>query len=229
MQVLITHSADQCRITLTGRFTSSDDKAFMPVLEEIAAGRTRDFILDLKGLDFADSFALGLMLVARDEVAKMGASLRLTQPQPAVQRVFALTGLMDFLSVEGMPSPQSQAPKPRTPSPALKRPGGFGMGVTCRDGRLDVVLSGRFTFTEVEEFREVVATASAATHLVVDLAGLEFMDSAALSAFLIAHDEMTASGGRLVLANPPERIRKLFDLTAVGSILCVEQGDSSAG
>lgn len=227
MQVLITHLADCCRVTLVGRFTSADDKAFVPVLEEISAGRASQFVFDLSKLEFADSFALGLLLVARDEVVKNRATMRLTQPQPNVQRVFALTGLAGLLTVEGLTAPPPTPAKARNPAPP-PRSSRFGMSVTAIDGRVSMSLSGRFTFAEVEEFRDAVA-ASAAKSLVIDLTQLEFMDSAALSAFLIAHDEIGAVGGRMVLANPQNRIRKLFDLTAVGSLLHIEEGGIGAG
>lgn len=58
--------------------------------------------------------------------------------------------------------------------------------------------------------------------LVVDAAGLEFLDLSGLTALLDAAERLRGQGGELVLRRPPRRVRRLLDVVRAGSALPVE-------
>jgi len=52
---------------MNGQFTFSDHEKFRKIIETIKAGGVKSLILDFKDVDFIDSAALGMLLVAREE------------------------------------------------------------------------------------------------------------------------------------------------------------------
>lgn len=74
-----------------------------------------------------------------------------------------------------------------------------------------------------------VATAlAAADHepLVVNLAGVDFVDSSGLRVLLEVHQVREAAGGSLVLAEPSPAVRRVFDVAGVDEYLQVTSADS---
>jgi anti-anti-sigma factor len=59
--------------------------------------------------------------------------------------------------------------------------------------------------------------------LVVDLAGLEFLDVTGFRALLEAEADLRRRGGALVLRSPGRRVRRLLDLLDTGARLPVER------
>ena len=51
--------------------------------------------------------------------------------------------------------------------------------------------------------------------LVLDLRGLEFMDSTGLSIIVKAHQQLTQDGRTLYLVRGPQQVQRLLDLTGV--------------
>jgi len=58
--------------------------------------------------------------------------------------------------------------------------------------------------------------------LVLDLAGLAFVDSSGLRAFVTAREALADRGTGLVLRNPSPNTRRLLDITGLGEIIAVE-------
>jgi anti-anti-sigma factor len=49
----------------------------------------------------------------------------------------------------------------------------------------------------------------------IDVAGVNFIDSSGLAAFVHAHQTLTAAGGRLALAHPSRPVQRLLSLTGL--------------
>ncbi len=62
------------------------------VIETLAGGTTR-LVLDLTGVDFVDSFGLGVVVGALKRVRQHGGDLVVVCPEPRVRRVFELVDL----------------------------------------------------------------------------------------------------------------------------------------
>lgn len=58
--------------------------------------------------------------------------------------------------------------------------------------------------------------------VVIDLAGLQFLDATGLGVLVGAHRRAARAGGHVVLRNPPERVRRLLFVTRLDRVLPLE-------
>lgn len=87
-----------------------------------------------------------------------------------------------------------------------------------------ISLTGAFTFNDHHSFRavlDILKTASGPRH-VLDLSGIDFLDSAALGMLLIAQDLAQASSWALILRKPADRVAQLIELSALHTIFTIE-------
>ncbi|MCA1740814.1 MAG: anti-sigma factor antagonist [Actinobacteria bacterium] len=56
-------------------------------------------VVDVGSVAFMDSTALSTLMRAKESLEKKGASLRLTAPSRAVERIFAVTGFGDYFDI----------------------------------------------------------------------------------------------------------------------------------
>ncbi|GAB2666588.1 STAS domain-containing protein [Kribbella swartbergensis] len=59
--------------------------------------------------------------------------------------------------------------------------------------------------------------------LVVDLSGVDFMDSSGLGVLIGAHKASAALGGALVVAGPGPRVQKIFRITKLNKVFTVHE------
>jgi anti-sigma B factor antagonist len=59
------------------------------------------------------------------------------------------------------------------------------------------------------------------TDLVVDVAGIEFIDSSGLRVLIEAHQRANAAGRRLVIRRPSVSVRRLFEISGLSGHLVV--------
>lgn len=87
-----------------------------------------------------------------------------------------------------------------------------------------VPLSGRLTFAENNSFRTVVEglEKDGRDHVVLDLAGLEFIDSAGMGLLLVARDLMRARGGSVTLANAGGQVARMLTLAKFGDFFTLD-------
>lgn len=212
---------------LEGRFSHADNEHFSPVLRDLASGGGRAFRMDLSALDYLDSFGIGLFLVARDEARQAGNRLEFGEPRGAVRKLFELAGLSALLAPS---SAVPDRPLPRAAHSFLDSLGHrFEVSDLHRDehGTCRLSLAGRFTFADHDGFQPVIDAIGSvdAETWEIDLKNLEFMDSAALSMLLIARDQARTRGVDLVLRNPRGRVRQLFQLADLPSMMVIREDD----
>ena len=92
-------------------------------------------------------------------------------------------------------------------------------GSTCK-----VAMSGRFTFTDNDRFREIINNLqdSGATSCVFDLSGLEFMDSAGLGMLLLAHETAGQKNIDLRLRGPQGEVRRILEVSKFSEIIPID-------
>lgn len=83
-------------------------------------------------------------------------------------------------------------------------------------GELDMAATFR-----LEPELERLTTNTGARALVVDMDGVEFMDSSALGLLLATQQRLQAHGIRFLLANPSGGVRRMLELTGTGAALSV--------
>ncbi|MEX2550907.1 MAG: STAS domain-containing protein [Nitriliruptoraceae bacterium] len=92
--------------------------------------------------------------------------------------------------------------------------------VAERAGWTVIVVSGQLDVATAPEMRQVLKEAQYddRQHLVVDLTGLEFLDSFGLGVLVGALRRARMRGGRFVLAGPNARIREILEVTELDRI-----------
>jgi anti-sigma B factor antagonist len=86
-------------VTLIGEFDMSNVHHLRDQLSTALDSSPAAVILDLAGLDFADSTVLGVLVAADRRASVGGAELRLAAPPPFLQRLLKITNLETVLAV----------------------------------------------------------------------------------------------------------------------------------
>ncbi|HCR85772.1 MAG TPA: anti-sigma factor antagonist [Alphaproteobacteria bacterium] len=79
------------KFLLSGKFTFSDHQNFRSVVDATKQPGTKRVEIDLSGVEFVDSAALGMFLVARQEATKNNCELHLLNPVGHVKNMFELS------------------------------------------------------------------------------------------------------------------------------------------
>ena len=87
-------------LSLHGAFTFKDHHSFRAVLDQLKASKGSNHVLDLSDIDFMDSAALGMLLVAEDEAKGRGWVLTLRKPSSQISRLLELVALNTLLTIE---------------------------------------------------------------------------------------------------------------------------------
>ncbi|MCS7475912.1 STAS domain-containing protein [Umezawaea endophytica] len=89
--------------------------------------------------------------------------------------------------------------------------------------RVVVVPVGAVTITTSGEFEGVLLAAAAEADVVLDLAGVTFVDSSGLSAFVAAYKAGVAHGHTVVLDPVPPFLARVLKVTGLGTLLLSPQ------
>lgn len=87
MKYDLSDTAGSLRAAMSGRFTFADVSAFKEMIGHIRAARGRRFVVDLAAVEFIDSAAMGMLLMARDTAAAEAVPLALVGAQGQVLRI----------------------------------------------------------------------------------------------------------------------------------------------
>jgi anti-sigma B factor antagonist len=104
------------------------------------------------------------------------------------------------------------------------RPGELAVQSASQDGKLMVSVAGELDIVSAPELQEVLeaAQSSGAPNLVVDLAGLQFIDSTGLRVLLAAKRDADRGGGSLRILNPRAEVRRLLEIAGVLTLLSAD-------
>ncbi len=87
MQIEISTVADFLQVRLTGRYDFSTREQFMSQVEgAIATTPTAEIRIELGGVDYIDSSALGMLLVTRDKARKRDKTVTLANARGMVKQ-----------------------------------------------------------------------------------------------------------------------------------------------
>lgn len=87
-----------------------------------------------------------------------------------------------------------------------------------------ITLTGRLTFAENGEFRQMVDSLEqvGGAMVVLDLGALEFMDATGMGMLLVARDQVVARGGRVTLCNARGQVGRMLELANFGDFFTIE-------
>lgn len=86
-------------ISVEGRFDFSSLQLFRNSYEEVEP-KPESFIIDLKGSDYLDSSALGMLLALRDHAGGDDANVSIINCNPDVRKILVITKLDELFKVD---------------------------------------------------------------------------------------------------------------------------------
>jgi anti-anti-sigma factor len=92
-------SGDSVKFAMRGRFVFSDHTNFRNVLECIESRESRTVRLDFKDVEFIDSAALGLLLLAKEKSDKASKKVVLERPTGQVAKMFRISRFQDMFEI----------------------------------------------------------------------------------------------------------------------------------
>ena len=78
-------------VALSGRFTFSDHAQFRELLQHISEDGVRGVALNMAKVEYVDSAALGMLLLARDLAEERQSKLTITGAEGQVKKMFELS------------------------------------------------------------------------------------------------------------------------------------------
>lgn len=83
------------------------------------------------------------------------------------------------------------------------------------NGTYNITLSGKFTFSDHANFKQLFESFAddKVNQVVVDMADVEFIDSAGLGILLLARDEGEKASVKLSLKEPKGQVKKMFEVS----------------
>jgi anti-anti-sigma factor len=102
--------------------------------------------------------------------------------------------------------------------------------VTAGEGGPIITLAGEADLSNALQLLDVIIAqiASGATCLTIDIAGLSFADSRALSTLVAAGTTLKALGGRLVVLRPQETVLRMLTLLRMDRVVTIGTSTDTA-
>jgi HptB-dependent secretion and biofilm anti anti-sigma factor len=87
-------------VVMSGQFTFNDHPEFREVLNHIAMHGVQQIVLDLDRVTFVDSAALGMLLLAADEVQKHQKRLLVRNANGQVKKMFDMANFSTMFNLQ---------------------------------------------------------------------------------------------------------------------------------
>ncbi len=92
------HKADVLKVLLSGRLDMADSDSVRLIIQQALEDSGAGILVDIGALEFISSTGLRALIAAQQDAAATGKSMALVSPQPAVLRVFKISGLDGFFT-----------------------------------------------------------------------------------------------------------------------------------
>lgn len=89
-----------CHASLSGRFTFGDQQAFATVVAQFENPAVQILRLDLTEVEFIDSAALGMLLLALEKAEKLDKKLVLCGATGQVKKMFGMANFHTIFTIE---------------------------------------------------------------------------------------------------------------------------------
>ena len=87
-------------VRLRGRLTVNDHAKLRALIREMLQNKAKRQVLDLSTLEFVDSAGIGMLLIAREEMANADKQLVLRSAAGQVKRVLTVAQLNKIVTIE---------------------------------------------------------------------------------------------------------------------------------
>lgn len=86
---------------MTGRFDFNVQREFKEAYDALIGNSAVGVIdVNLAGVDYLDSSALGMLLMLRERTAAAGKSLKLSKPTPGVEQILEIANFAKLFTIE---------------------------------------------------------------------------------------------------------------------------------
>ena len=86
-------------VKLHGRFTFDSHKEFRSAFGEHLAGKGKEIAIDFSAVDYMDSAALGMLLLARERAGEQGKTVALTNCRGPVKAVLDIANFQRLFAI----------------------------------------------------------------------------------------------------------------------------------
>lgn len=100
MQIKKSINGDTTTFTFSGKFTFADHQSFRAVIDSVKNREARVVTIDFTNVDFLDSAALGMLLVAREEAQKASVEFILQNAVGHVKKMFELSDFGSMFNIK---------------------------------------------------------------------------------------------------------------------------------
>jgi len=91
--------AGNFEVRIDGRFTFADNPEFKRILGIISDNSTNKLTLNLNGLTFIDSAALGMFLIARESAEENNTEIVIKDINNEVEKMFSISKFYDLFTI----------------------------------------------------------------------------------------------------------------------------------
>jgi len=91
MQFSVKEDGANLQVKLEGQLNFAANEDFQALLGQLAAHKSKTVLIEMSGLSHIDSVGLGLLYIAREDLAEAGSSITLLHPRDNVFRMLELT------------------------------------------------------------------------------------------------------------------------------------------
>jgi anti-anti-sigma factor len=100
MQANVSVSNGEARIKLVGRFDFNSHREFRAAYEPLMDNaEVRTLVVDLTGVDYLDSSALGMLLMVRDKAGSANKAILLANAQSGVKQVLDIANFSKLFKI----------------------------------------------------------------------------------------------------------------------------------
>lgn len=99
MQTSLSSRDGKTVITLIGRFDFNVHREFREAVDQSVKESAAQIQIDLEGVDYLDSSALGMLLMLRDKAKAAGKEVLLANPRGAVKQVIDIANFGKLFSI----------------------------------------------------------------------------------------------------------------------------------
>ncbi|WP_096703490.1 STAS domain-containing protein [Magnetospirillum sp. 15-1] len=91
MQFRVKDEGTSVHVSLEGQLNFAANEDFQSLLSQLSSFKNRKVTFEMSGLSHIDSVGLGLLYIAREDLAEGGSSISLVNPRDNVFRMLELT------------------------------------------------------------------------------------------------------------------------------------------
>lgn len=100
LQHTLSRSAGAVTLGLQGNFTFAENAAFRGIVEQVTSGSPTSVTVDLSGLRTVDSAGLSMLVLLRERLGRVGATVSLRSPPEQIDRILEVVDFGSLFTIQ---------------------------------------------------------------------------------------------------------------------------------